>query len=625
MSRLAVLPPLLLLLLAATAPTLATTSSIAYSANLATAGLRPFPHYWEECVGSSHMALGLRADWQQALKKVKAACGFRRIRGHGLLDNDMDVILGPAAPVNGTGPSGWNPQGPGNHHFNWRSVDLVYDFLLSIDMKPVVALSWLPDELTDSCEPVWHYKGCHAYPNNLTVYGNLITSLAGHLVSRHGVEEIRQWPFELWNEPNCGPCLRSKSQSAISSSTTATNTTNTATASSNDSLFPACPPGTKRNPAYPKCPGEWSLSNYLNLFNTTSSALKAIDPLIPVGGPATEQLGWVQELKDFSDQAGVALDFISTHQYPSDPQVPATLEGHSAAIRSAAQMASPRPLYLTEYAVNNHDSINAAAGILTYIPRLSGALPLYSYWAFSDIFEESGIDAAAFHNEWGLLNVYGNPKPSFRAFEMLHEAGDRAAPIQLVSSSSSPSSSSSSSSFSSTTGGQDVFATAPLANGSDTAKATAFVTVRQGTGGLGRRQIHVFFVSYDMADGGDSDDPAPNEVEVSLSLVGLVDEEKKTTTTTTTTKKTTTTQVITNGTAARLRRIDNGPGNGNTRGFWRKQLKSTVMPTPGDIAGMEQASELAETFIALTVGEDGAVGMKLTMPRTGVAVVDFVA
>jgi hypothetical protein len=44
-------------------------------------------------VGSPHMMLGTRADWRAHLKKVRDACGFKRIRGHGLLDNDMNVVL----------------------------------------------------------------------------------------------------------------------------------------------------------------------------------------------------------------------------------------------------------------------------------------------------------------------------------------------------------------------------------------------------------------------------------------------------------------------------------------------------------------------------------------------------
>jgi hypothetical protein len=68
------------------------------------------------------------------------------------------------------------------------------------------------------------------------------------------------------------------------------------------------------------------------------------------------------------------------------PQVPLGINGHSDTIRQAVEAASPRPLYITEYSVGDHDDPSAAAGILTYIPRLQGpeGPQIYSYWAFSD-------------------------------------------------------------------------------------------------------------------------------------------------------------------------------------------------------------------------------------------------
>ena len=61
-------------------------------------------------------------------------------------------------------------------------VDQVYDYLLSINMKPVVALSWNNDQLGGGECDRWHYKACAAYPNNLTRYSMMINSLAQHLV-----------------------------------------------------------------------------------------------------------------------------------------------------------------------------------------------------------------------------------------------------------------------------------------------------------------------------------------------------------------------------------------------------------------------------------------------------------
>ena len=84
-----------------------------------------------------------------------------------------------------------------------------------------------------------------------------------------------------------------------------------------DSLFPPCPdePGIHRNPAYPGLSGgcgsnAFDLPGYFSVFNATSAALKGIEPGISVGGPSTQQLGWVRELGEWCDQHHVGLDFI---------------------------------------------------------------------------------------------------------------------------------------------------------------------------------------------------------------------------------------------------------------------------------------------------------------------------
>jgi xylan 1,4-beta-xylosidase len=47
---------------------------------------------FKECVGAGRANEGLRADWQQQLAYVKKECGFKYIRMHGLLTDDMAVI-----------------------------------------------------------------------------------------------------------------------------------------------------------------------------------------------------------------------------------------------------------------------------------------------------------------------------------------------------------------------------------------------------------------------------------------------------------------------------------------------------------------------------------------------------
>ena len=43
----------------------------------------------EECVGSGHAALGLREDWQTQLAAAHQDLGVRRVRFHGVFDDDI--------------------------------------------------------------------------------------------------------------------------------------------------------------------------------------------------------------------------------------------------------------------------------------------------------------------------------------------------------------------------------------------------------------------------------------------------------------------------------------------------------------------------------------------------------
>ena len=43
------------------------------------------------CVGAGRANEGLRADWQRQLGEVRRECGFRYLRFHGLLCDDMGV------------------------------------------------------------------------------------------------------------------------------------------------------------------------------------------------------------------------------------------------------------------------------------------------------------------------------------------------------------------------------------------------------------------------------------------------------------------------------------------------------------------------------------------------------
>jgi len=54
----------------------------------------------------------------------------------------------------------------------------------------------------------------------------------------------------------------------------------------------------------------------------------------------------------------------------------------------------------------------------------------YSFWTFSDIFAENYFPSMPFHGGFGLLNLEGIAKPSYRAFQLLHQLGTELLPVQ---------------------------------------------------------------------------------------------------------------------------------------------------------------------------------------------------
>ncbi len=145
-------------------------------------------HYWEQCVGSGHALLGLRQDWREHLKIAHDSLGytvvvvycisfikpivliisrFQFVRFHGLFDDDMSVYFGEA-----------------DETYSFFNVDSIYDFLLSIKMKPLIELSFMPDALASGNQTIFHYKGNITPPKNYTQWYLLVQALAQHLVDR---------------------------------------------------------------------------------------------------------------------------------------------------------------------------------------------------------------------------------------------------------------------------------------------------------------------------------------------------------------------------------------------------------------------------------------------------------
>lgn len=96
------------------------------------------------------------------------------------------------------------------------------------------------------------------------------------------------------------------------------------------------------------------------------------------------------------------------------------------------------PLVMTEFNASlglptevNGDTPYTAAMVLHNHLALQGVanLETLSFWSYSDLFEEGGMDSQPWHNGYGIMNVNGVPKPIYRMFEMLRALPAAAVPV----------------------------------------------------------------------------------------------------------------------------------------------------------------------------------------------------
>ena len=337
---------------------------------------------FKECIGAGRANEGLRADWQQQLAYVKKECDFKYIRMHGLLTDDMAV---------------YHEDNNGNPEYNYQYVDVLFDYLESIGIKPFVELGFMPSALASGPKTIFWWRGNVTPPKDYNKWGDLIRNLTAHFTERYGAEEVKTWYFEVWNEPNLD--------------------------------------------------GFWAgtQEEYFKLYQYTVKAIKSVNPQYKVGGPATAGAAWVPEMISFCSKNNLPIDFISTHSY-GVKQGFLDEYGNSGTVLSKDSMAvsgdilnsrkqiasSSMPnleLHYTEWSSSYtpadpvHDSYHEAAYILEKIKQVGNAANSMSYWVFTDIFEESGPRFTPFHGGFGLLTIQGIPKSAFYAYRFMNKLG----------------------------------------------------------------------------------------------------------------------------------------------------------------------------------------------------------
>src|SRR5579864_6833657 len=161
----------------------------------------PFPHFWEQTFGSGRAILSLRESYRDDLRTVKKITNFESVRFHGILMDDVGVY-DPDRRIQNPGLAAESASDASVYNFSY--VDQIYDGLLANGVRPFVELSFMPKKLA-SDEAALHafwYRQNVSPPKDYALWDAMIVAFTQHLVSRYGINEVAQWYFEVWNEPN---------------------------------------------------------------------------------------------------------------------------------------------------------------------------------------------------------------------------------------------------------------------------------------------------------------------------------------------------------------------------------------------------------------------------------------
>jgi xylan 1,4-beta-xylosidase len=347
----------------------------------------PFPHFWEEMFGSGRAALSLRDNYRIDMRAVKQVTDFTYMRFHGIFDDDVGI---------------YNEDDQGKPFYNFSYVDQIYDGLLTAGVKPFVEVSFMPNKLAakNMPHPFWYHPNISP-PKNWPAWDALVEAFARHLIDRYGIEEVSQWYFEVWNEPNLD-----------------------------------------------FWGGEPRQETYWDLYDHTATTLKKVSTRLRVGGPATAQAGWADAFIRHCVEKQVPVDFVSTHVYandtaqdvfktdeniPRDRMVCRAVEKVHNQIKSS--QLPDLPLIWSEFNASYKnepdvtDTVYMGPWMADTIRQCDGLVSMMSYWSFSDVFEEQGVVKTPFYGGFGLTAEDDIPKPAFNVFKVLHQLGEERIPL----------------------------------------------------------------------------------------------------------------------------------------------------------------------------------------------------
>ncbi len=336
----------------------------------------------------------LRRRHFNQFKMLQEEMHFEYVRFHGLFHDEMGVVI---------------RDDKGEIRYRWQAMDELFDNLKELEIRPIVELGAMPFELASEDKTTFKWNMNVSKPKDYNEWYNLCNAFVSHMVDRYGLDEVKMWYFEVWNEPNI------------------------------EGFWP------------------YDMEEYYKLYTYSAKAVKAVNEDLRVGGPASAGGAYIKEIIDFCTENNLPLDFVTTHAYPVGDQC--EFPDRSKAPYETGRYFrerfkevydivknSNRPdleIHWTEWntqSAKSEDGIDwdlnpsldlswslnptvdlhfGASSVAKEMLSVMNYCDSVAYWVVSDFFEEYGAKFTPYSCTYGLITRDGIKKATYNAYKFL--------------------------------------------------------------------------------------------------------------------------------------------------------------------------------------------------------------
>lgn len=303
---------------------------------------------------------------------------FKYVKFHGILDDNMHIIK----------------RRNDKYTYSFIYVDMVLDYIVSLGIKPLIQLSYMPSCLAET-NNMYDNGMIISFPKDETLYLDLIKEFTLHIISRYG-SVVESWPFTFWNAPDTSEY------------------------------------------AY----GFKDVVRFSNLYSKVYNTVKSINNRIKFGSPsllplADECIKFDKAFLHLTKQNGTYPDFLIVHYYANNfnnffkrinkeqfSTNPDTFNDFIDFIKKTT-FYNGNKIYLTEFNfTSSHrnllsDTIFSSSYIIKNIIENLDRLDSFGHWYLSDLIDDTQLPNTMLHGGLGFYTINGIKKPSFYAYYFL--------------------------------------------------------------------------------------------------------------------------------------------------------------------------------------------------------------